>query len=262
MISRPSDFTIDKVTHKLNTQIIGKKIFHFKIIDSTNQYIKKLVKDNIEEGTVVIADIQTRGRGRKNRKWSSPEGGLWFSILVYPNISPQHGMLITMASSIAVAQGINDITALIPEIKWPNDLLINGKKVCGILTELEFKRKQMIYAIVGIGINVNNPLDEDLRDIATTLKQEVGNRVSKSELLKSILEKYDKNYNKVISQDYNFIRDSWLSYSKIIGKRIQVKDNKIVETGFVSDIDDNGFLILNTNHGKVRIMSGDVKYVK
>ena len=261
MISRPSYFTIDKVTQKLYTQIIGKKVFHFKEINSTNLYVKKLVKDGIEEGTVVIADIQTRGRGRKNRIWSSLEGGLWFSILLYPNISPQYGMLITMASSIAVAQGIKDITDLTPEIKWPNDILISKQKVCGILTELESKEKKINYAVVGIGINVNNLLNDDLQNIATTLKQEVGNHISRIELLKSILKRYDENYHRLISGDYNFIRDLWLQYSNIIGKKIQVKDEKIVETGIVSDIDDNGYLILDTNHGKVRIISGDVKYL-
>lgn len=261
MISRPSYFAIDKVTQNLKIQTIGKNIFHFKEIDSTNLYVKKLIKDSIEEGTVVIADIQTKGRGRKNRKWSSHKGGLWFSILLYPDISPKYGMLITMASSISVVQGIESTTDLKTEIKWPNDILINGQKVCGILTELESKKNKISYVIVGIGLNVNNSLDDDLKSVATTLKQEVGKQISREELLISILKKYDENYNRVKSEDYNFIRDSWLKYSKIIGKKIQVEDEKIVETGVVTDIDDNGFLILDTIHGKTRIVSGDIKYL-
>ena len=259
MISQPSDFFINKITKNLKTKIIGRKIYHFEKIDSTNLYSKKLIKEDVEEGTVVIADIQLKGRGRKNRIWLSPKGGLWFSLILYPSISPERGMLITMASSIAVAQGIIDITDLTPEIKWPNDLLISKKKVCGILTELESKEKKINYAVVGIGINVNNILNNDLQNIATTLKQEVGNQISRIELLKSILKRYDENYYKLISGDHNSIRDLWLQYSNIIGKKIKVEDGKNVVTGVAIDIDDNGCLVLNNNNGKIKIFSGDIQ---
>jgi BirA family biotin operon repressor/biotin-[acetyl-CoA-carboxylase] ligase len=170
-------------------------------------------------------------------------------------------MLITMASSIAVAQGIKEITDLNPEIKWPNDLLINGKKVCGILTELDAKKDTINYSVVGIGLNVNNQLEEELQETATTLKQEFGNQVSKLDLLKSILKNFDDNYNKLISGDYNFIKNSWLSYSNVIGRKIQMQDDKTVTIGIVNDIDESGCLVLETENGTIRIVSGDVKYL-
>ena len=246
---------------RLDTKIIGRNIYHFETIGSTNLFAKKLVKEGAEEGIVVVADVQSGGRGRKNRTWSSPEGGLLFSIVLYPKISPQRVMLITMASSIAVAQGIKEITGINPVIKWPNDLLINEKKVCGILTEIDAEMDSINYTVVGIGVNANNELGKELQKTATTLKQEIGAQVPKVELLKSILKSLDKKYNILISGNYDFIRDSWLSYSNIIGKKIQVQDEETVTTGKVTDIDDSGCLILNTKTGNVRIVSGDLKYL-
>lgn len=261
MISRQDTSIIDEISQGLNTKIIGRKLYHFKTIDSTNLYLKNLVKEDVDEGIIVLADVQSSGRGRKDRTWSSPLGGLWFSVLLYPDIPPKYGMLITMASSIAVAQGIKDITGLNPEIKWPNDVLLNGRKVCGILTELEADSDKINYTVVGIGLNVNNPLEKELLGLATTLKEEIGDQVSRVEILRSILKNLDENYNRIITKDYGFIRDSWLSYTSIIGKKIQVEDEKTVTTGIVTDVDESGCLILDTDGGQVKIVTGDVTYL-
>jgi BirA family biotin operon repressor/biotin-[acetyl-CoA-carboxylase] ligase len=261
MIFRPDSSLLKEEISRLDTKIIGRDLYYFETIDSTNLFAKKLVKNGVGEGVVVIADVQSSGRGRKNRKWSSPEGGLWFSIILYPPISPDRGMLVTMASSIAVAQGIKEVTGINSEIKWPNDLLINGKKVCGILTEIYAEKDNIKYAITGIGINVNNRLEKELHNTATTLKQEIGNQVLKVELLKSILKNLDEQYNKIIFKNYKFIKDSWLSFSNIIGKKIQVQDDNILMIGKVINIDDNGCLILDTKNGTARIVNGDIKYL-
>ena len=245
----------------LNTRIIGKKIFHFNTIDSTNIYAKKLAKKGNEEGAIILADIQTSGRGRKNRIWSSSKGGLWFSIVLYPNIPPKKAMLMTMASSIAVFQGIKNITGIEAEIKWPNDLLINGRKICGILTEIDSEKQKINYCIIGIGINVNNTLEKELQVNATTLKKEHNKEISLYELLRAIIENFDKNYNKLLSGEYDFIRDSWLEFSKIIGRKIQVIDDKTVTTGKIINVDNNGYIVLNTNFGNIKIISGDIKYL-
>ncbi len=261
MVSRPDISIAKEVTQGLNTKIIGKNLYHYKTIDSTNLFAKKLVKEGIEEGIVVVSDVQSSGRGRKNRTWSSPKGGLWFSIVLYPNISPKRGMLVTMASSVAVAEGIKVITGLNSVIKWPNDLLINGRKVCGILTELDAEMDKINYAIIGIGINVNNRLDIELKKIATSLMKEIGTSISRVKLLRSILKSFDANYNKLILGDYDSIKASWLSYSNIIGKKIQVQDEKKVINGKVVDVDDSGCLMLKTKRGTVRIISGDIKFL-
>lgn len=255
------DLNPKEITKNLKTKIVGKKIYFFEKITSTNLYAKKLTKECIEDGTIVIADVQTCGRGRKNRFWHSPAGGLWFSVILYPNLSPESGMLITMAISISVAQAIKDITGLNTEIKWPNDLLLREKKVCGILTEINSDLHKLNYAIVGIGINVNNKIDEELKKIAISLKQEIGSEVSRTKLLKSILENLDINYNKLINKEFNYIKKTWLSFSKIIERKIQVVDEEIVIEGKVKDIDYNGYLILKTKFGEIRIVCGDIKYL-
>jgi len=128
LVSRPDIPFAEEITSGLNTKIIGKEVHYFKSLSSTNVFGKKLVEDGVPEGAIVVADVQTSGRGRKDRKWSSPMGGLWFSVVLYPHIPPHHGMLVTMMSSVSITQGIKELTGLSPVIKWPNDLLLNGKK--------------------------------------------------------------------------------------------------------------------------------------
>jgi len=166
-----------------------------------------------------------------------------------------------MIGSIAVTQGIIELIDLNPEIKWPNDVLLNKQKVCGILTEIEAHKDKINYSIVGIGINVNNILEKELHKSATTLKEVFGSKVSREELLTSILNNFDKNYKKLNSKNYDYIRKLWLSYSNIIGKKIKVEDEKNVYYGIVSDIDEYGHLFLKTNSGQVKIISGDVTYL-
>ena len=261
LVSRPDIPITEEVTLGLGTQVIGKDIYYFKSLASTNLFAKKLAKDGVEEGAIVVSDVQSGGRGRKSRNWFSPEGGLWFSIVLYPHIPPERGMLITMAGSIAVVQGIKETTDLCPVIKWPNDLLINGKKVCGILTELDAEMDCINYTVVGIGINVNNRLSEDLQGKATSLIQEAGSKVSRVKLLRSILKCFDENYSKLISGDYDFIRDSWFSHANIVGREILVHGEKTMLRGVVSDVDESGCLILDTKDGSVRVVSGDVEYL-
>ena len=167
-------------------------------------------------------------------------------------------MLVTMASSVAVAQGIIETTGLTPVIKWPNDLLIDNKKVCGILTELDAEMDKINYSVVGIGINVNNEIDDNLKNIAASLSKQTKANISRVKLLRSIIKNFDKNYSKLIDKDYNFIRKNWFSCSNIIGKRVQITDEKSVVDGIVTDVDDNGCLIVKTPKENVRVVSGDL----
>jgi len=257
---------VENLTHKsyslnLKTKIIGKKIIHFNKIPSTNLYAKKLIDENIDNGTIVIADVQTKGRGRKNRSWISPHGGLWFSVILYPDISPKRGMVITMAASISVTQAIRDIAGLKTEIKWPNDVLLKNKKVCGILTEFNAELNKIKYAIVGIGINVNNKIDGELEDIAISLKQEIGSEVSREKLFGLILENFDNNYYKLKNNDFEHIKKIWLTYSNIIGKKVRIIEEKNMIEGIVKDIYDDGSLIIKTNSGINNVLNGDMAIV-
>lgn len=261
LISRPDKPFPEEISRNLNTKIIGKKVHYFEEISSTNIVAKQFVNEGASEGTIVIADIQTKGRGRKNRTWSSPMGGLWFSVILYPKIPPERAMLVTMTASISVAKAIDDQTKIKPTIKWPNDLLIDGKKVCGILTELDAEIDKINYSIVGIGLNANNDIDRELRDIAISIKQKIGHEISKVNLLKDILKNLDVYYNKLISGDIDFIRNIWFSYSNIIGRKIKIIGEKEIISGTVVEIDDSGCLIVETKKGKQRIVSGDITYL-
>lgn len=261
LISKPDILIPEEIKAGLKTKIIGKKIIYLKKTDSTNSYCKNLVKKNIEEGTIVVTDIQEKGKGRKNRKWSSPDGGIWFSAILYPKIPPQNAMILTMAASISIVEAIKKSTDLNPIIKWPNDVLINGKKICGILTELDAEIDEINYAIVGIGINVNNNLEKDLQNFATSLKIESNQNISRVNLFKNILKSLDENYNYIKSSNYKKIRDLWFLNAKIVGKKVKIDREKDTIIGVVSDLDESGCLIIKTKKGFKKIVTGDVTFI-
>ena len=261
LVSRPDILIPEEIKIGLDSKIIGREIHYFKKINSTNLYAKKLASEGAQEGTVVVADIQLSGRGRKDRTWSSPFGGLWFSIVLYPQLPPERGMLVTMTVSVAVAQAIKEITGLNPNIKWPNDIMLSKKKVCGVLTELDAEMDNINYSIIGIGINVNNEIEENLQDIAISLNSIIGTQISRVKFLQSIFKHLDENYVKLISKNYRSIRELWFSFANIIGKKIQVEGEKEDISGVVIDVDQSGCLILDTDKGQVRIVSGDITFL-
>ncbi len=261
IISRPDKPYFEEVSNKLNKDIIGKNILFFEKIDSTNLYAKKLVKEGVSEGYVVVAGMQEKGRGRKNRIWYSPDGGLWFSVILYPRIPPQNAMIITMAASVSIVDAIIKNTNLKPVIKWPNDVLVRGKKVCGILTELDSEMDLINSAVIGIGINVNNSISKKLKDIATSIKFETKNYCSIVELFVDIINNFDKNYRCIKLGDFKFIKDLWLSYANIIGKNIRVDTENLTFEGIVIDVDNEGCLIIESSKGKIRLTCGDIRYI-
>ena len=250
-----------EIQKNLNTQIIAKEVFYYENVTSTNDVAKqKILSGKIKEGTIFISDTQTHGRGRGDKKWYSPHGGLWFSVVLQPNIPPDKTMLVTMTVSTAVSEGIEKITMLKPRIKWPNDILINGKKTCGVLTEVDTIKNEM-KVIVGIGINVNNTLTKKLRKNATTLKKEAGSDIPKTKLLRVILKNLDINYDLLLSKNLEVIRKKWLKYSDIIGKKILVKNNNHQIKGVVVNVDTQGALMLKTDDTIKKILRGDIKYL-
>jgi BirA family biotin operon repressor/biotin-[acetyl-CoA-carboxylase] ligase len=261
LISRPDIPIPEEVLYELGTDIIGKKIYYFKSIPSTNLFAKELIKEKAEEGTIVVADIQTKGRGRKDRSWYSPSGGLWFSLILYPNIQTQYAMLVTMTTSVSIVQAINELTGLSPVIKWPNDLLLEGKKICGILTEIDAEMDRINYSVVGIGINVNNYIEKELQDKASSINKIYNSKISRVKLLRLILKYFDNNYFKLCSRDYKYIRDLWFSYTDIIGRNVRLKGENTEFDGVVVDIDDTGCLIMKTKENKIRVVSGDLEFI-
>ena len=259
LISKPDVPYSMEIVRNLDTKVIGRKLYYFKKLPSTNLFARELIDQKVSNGSVVVADVQTHGRGRKDRTWFSPTGGLWFSVIIYPDIPPRKSMMLTMAASLGVVDGIKTIASIVPRIKWPNDVLIKGKKVCGILTEIDAEIDRINFAIVGIGLNVNNTLPTDFSKYATTLRQECGSKVSRVQLLRSILKSFDEQYEKLARGKYDDIRKNWLSFSQIIGKHVRVHEGSISLEGIVDDVDEDGSLILKNDDGIHRVLSGDVE---
>jgi BirA family transcriptional regulator, biotin operon repressor / biotin---[acetyl-CoA-carboxylase] ligase len=247
--------------------IIGRDIQVFKETTSTNDVIERLARDGVREGIVVFAESQTRGRGRLGRKWVSPANkGLWFSILLRPNLNPRETTQLTVASANALRRAIIAETGLRPEIKWPNDILIGGKKVAGILTELSAELDRVKHITLGIGVDVNvdaGELPPEVRKLATSLKIEAGAPVSRVELAAQILRELDRDYARIRRGKFSEVADEWEAGCATIGKKVTVQmgDRKI--TGCAESLDDDGALLVRTEHGHLeRVVGGDVTLEK
>jgi BirA family biotin operon repressor/biotin-[acetyl-CoA-carboxylase] ligase len=262
LIKPPEKLTVEEIKHQLKTEIIGKNIYHLASVSSTNDYAKKLAKENEPEGTLVIADQQTGGRGRKQRTWFSPEKGLWFSLILRPKLAPNEAMQATMCAACAVIEGIMQQTKLHPTIKWPNDILVNNKKVCGILTELAAEIDEITYLIVGIGINVNNALQEELKKISTTLQIENKKSVDSIGLLSDTLFSFENLYTELTKGNSTPIRERWMKYSSTIGSKVSIRTEKEMVTGTAIGIGKHGELIVKTKKGKKSIITGDITYLE
>jgi BirA family biotin operon repressor/biotin-[acetyl-CoA-carboxylase] ligase len=249
------------------TKVIGRDIRVFEQTTSTNDVIEKLARDGVKEGAVVFAESQTKGRGRLGRKWISPERkGLWFSVLLRPDLRPQEATQLTVASATALRRAIQSATGLHPEIKWPNDIVIGGKKVAGILTELSAELDRVRHVILGIGVNVNLGTGEfppELRKLATSLKIESGKTISRSELATAILRELDDDYTRICSGLFAEVADEWQEYCKTIGRNVTIQTGERRIRGRAESLDDDGALRLRTEHGHLeRVTGGDVTLEK
>ncbi|ABK61508.1 MULTISPECIES: biotin--[acetyl-CoA-carboxylase] ligase [Clostridium] len=263
LISSPDLLTFEEVNPYLNTKYIGKDIRYYNTIDSTNTKAKELGTAGAKEGTVVISEEQTGGRGRLGRQWVSPKfNGIWMSIILKPDIEPMDASKITQIGAAAVCMSINEL-GLKATIKWPNDIVLNGKKVCGILTEMSGELNKINYIIMGIGINVNIEDEDfpgDIKDIATSIKIESGKKVKRKELVASIFNNFESLYDEFINSEtikrsINICREN----SALIGNDIKIiKRNEEVFAKAIG-LTEDGELIVEYNDGKVdKIVSGEV----
>jgi BirA family biotin operon repressor/biotin-[acetyl-CoA-carboxylase] ligase len=264
LVSSPDALHADDLLARLGkTKVIGRDIRVFEQTTSTNDVIEKLARDGVKEGVVVFAESQTKGRGRLGRKWISPaHKGLWFSILLRPDLRPQETTQLTVASATALRRAIQSETGLKPEIKWPNDILIGGKKVAGILTELNAELDKVRYVILGIGIDVNLDAGEfptELCKTATSLKIEAGEALSRAELAAAILRELDQDYARICVGKFAAVADEWEDHCMTIGKNVTVQIGERKIRGHAESLDDDGALLLRTEHGHLeRITGGDV----
>ena len=268
LVSSPDALHADDLLARLGkTKVVGRDIRVFEETTSTNDVMEKLARDGVKEGVVVFAESQTKGRGRLGRKWMSPtHKGLWFSILLRPELSPQETTQLTVASATAVRRAIKTVTGLSAEIKWPNDLLIGGKKVVGILTEMSAEVDRVRHVILGIGVDVNQDANEfppELRKIATSLKIEAGEEFSRAELATEIMRELDVDYARICGGQFAQLADEWETGCLTIGKKVSVQMGTRFVRGQAEALDDDGALLVRTEHGHLeRIIGGDVTLEK
>ena len=249
------------------TRVIGRDIRVFQETSSTNDVVDKLARDGVPEGVVVFAESQTRGRGRLGRKWLSPASrGLWFSVLLRPDLRPQAATQMTIATAVAVARAIQQQTGLLPGIKWPNDILLQGRKTAGILTELSAELDHIKYLVIGIGVDVNVAAHEfpaDLRQLATSLRIEAGRLLNRADLAIAILRALDDDYARITGGQFEAVANEWAERCTTLGQPVTIHIGDRRLHGRAEALDQDGALLLRTEHGRLeRIIGGDVTMEK
>ena len=265
LIKTPNLLLPYEVKRELKTNFIGHDIHYFKEVDSTNDVAKYLAEDGAEEGTIVIAEIQNRGKGRRGKTWISPPGGVWMSIILRPDIPPFNAPQLTLVTGVAVAETLKKECNLDVGIKWPNDILIGDKKVCGILTEVNASIDKVNYVVVGIGIdmNVDVPLfPPDLQKGATSLKNELDTEINGAILVQKFLLEFENIYNEFKAGKFPEILKEWRSLSKTIGNNVEVRTRGKTIRGEAVGINKEGILILELEDGSLRkIISGECLHI-
>lgn len=268
LISVPDVLHADDLFSRLGRiRVIGRDIRVFRETTSTNDVIEKLARDGVKEGAVAFAESQTKGRGRLGRKWMSPTGkGLWFSLLLRPDLHPQQTTQLTVATATALRRAIQVHAGVTPDIKWPNDILLNGRKVAGILTELSAELDHIKYVIIGVGIDVNQGAGDfpaELRSVATSLKLESGKMLSRASLAVEVLRQLDHDYHRLVSGQFQEIAEEWEEHCTTLGQTVVIRIGDRRIRGRAESLSDDGALLLRSEHGHLEtIMGGDVSIEK
>lgn len=263
LLGCPDILLPEEIASKLHTNRIGKKIICLAKTDSTNLRAFSLGEQGADEGTVVTAEEQTQGKGRLGRHWESPAGvNLYCSILLRPPLLPLKAPQFAFLSAVAVAKAIETTTSLKPRIKWPNDVLVNGYKVSGILNEMSAEMEKINFIILGVGVNINMRREQfpsDLRHPASSLMIEGGKPVNRSEFTRNFLVILDALYDEFLLSGAGAVREEWLSRSILTGKKVRVSFQKSETVGIACGLDDDGALLIRNTDGKIdKILAGDV----
>ncbi len=257
----------DEVTVGLGTAVIGNRIEYFADVPTTNEEAKKLARAGCPEGTVVVAESQSGGKGRMDRSWFAPRArGLWFSAVLRPQVNLVDTPQITMVVAVAVALAIREHTGVAVGIKWPNDLLVEGKKLCGILVELNAEMDRVNFMVAGIGINVNidsNQFTPELSEIATSLKIAAGHHIPRVPLLRAILRSFDIWYQRWLHDGFAPILNKWRELCVTLDCPVTVHNLKDSYVGHALDVDETGALLVKMPDGTVRrLVAGEVSLRK
>ena len=258
---------------RLHTYLIGKRIYCYKRMKSTQKLALSLAEKNSTssfEGTVIVAERQINATGRGGRRWISPSGGIWLSVILHPNLLSSQSMLITFLATLSVCEVLKSETGLNPRIKWPNDVIINGNKVCGILVDVAVINETICYAVIGIGINVNNEPMKIISELSkandnclygiTSVKKELGGLdFNVVDITGSLIAKLDYYYHQLQLGFHDHIIQKWKYWSEYFNKVVLIKEHNSVFEARVEDIDHSGALIVRTPDGMTRkVFSHDI----
>jgi BirA family biotin operon repressor/biotin-[acetyl-CoA-carboxylase] ligase len=261
---KPDKISSNEIQLGLKTKMMGRHIHFEQTVTSTQKIAKSLATESCPEGTIVVADEQTNGRGRMARTWYSPSGtGIWMSMIIRPNIPVNLTPQLTLLTAVAIVQAIEEVTPLKPTIKWPNDIMIHGKKIVGILTELQAEADQVHSVIIGTGINVNQKVEhfpDELQNIATSIHIETGTTWERAQLIQMILLKFEGLYELYLSQGFKPIKLLWEGYAISLNKIIIARTLKGTVEGKAIGINDDGVLLIETADRSIEhIYSADIE---
>lgn len=264
IINTPEDLTESDILFGLETEHFGRNIHFYESVESTQKVAHQLAHEGAPEGTIVVSEEQRTGRGRLGRSWSSlPKKGVWMSMIVRPVLPPQKAPQFTLITAVAAANAIGEVTGLHPEIKWPNDILINGKKVVGILTELQAEADKISSLVIGIGINANHDIEdlhESIRGKATSLYIEKRKKISRAQLIQTFLKDFEKYYGIYLDKGFAPIKLLWETYAISIGKVITTRTVTGEIVGRALGITDEGVLKVEDEHGTIHeVYSADIE---
>ena len=260
--SRPDLLLPEEIRAGLSTQLLGSQIVHFYDTSSTNNEAKRLAADDAVEGTIVVSEAQTLGRGRLNRGWFSPPGGgVWVSVILRPPFPPQEAPKCTLMAAVATVEAIREVSGLACGIKWPNDILWQGRKLVGILTEMSAEMDAINFVVLGIGINVSlqeSDFPEELRNIGASVSMGAEREVSRVEVLQKLLERLEHWYQVVKKEGFEPVLEVWRRESITLGQPVRVLAGEETYDGVAEELAEDGSLLVRTENGLRRVLAGDV----
>jgi BirA family biotin operon repressor/biotin-[acetyl-CoA-carboxylase] ligase len=265
LIARPEKLDVARILRTLQTEWLGRSIKYLEQVDSTNTLAHQLVAKGEAQGTLIVAEEQLSGRGRMGRSWHSPAGkGIWMSFILRPDIPLLFTPQLTLLTAVAVCRAIRAVGSAEAGIKWPNDILIGGRKVCGILLETSAEEDRLLHVVAGIGVSVNLTEDDyppELRSIATSLLIETGRRVSREELLCRILQEWESLFSLYRAEGFSPVRTLWETLSVTLHRPVRSVTPQGVIEGTALALDESGALIVQTADGQLhKLYSGVVEF--
>jgi len=257
----PDILSKDELESVIKTTWAGHPVCYFEETESTNVVAKNYGDIEYPHGTLIVADTQKSGRGRKGKVWSSPKGeGIWMSLLLKPDLNPSNASMLTLVTALAVVKAVEEITNLAARIKWPNDIVVNGKKICGILTEMSAQRDYINHLVIGVGVNVHTKeFPEECANIATSIYLESKKEQNRSQLIQAIWKNFEIYYDVFMqTQDFSVLMKEYNAYLINRNEKVKVLDGKDTFEGKAMGINEKGELIVDTWEARRLVFSGEV----